>query len=292
MEGTIPFEVVCDGYNLYRAWMEVRTGRTAAARQQGAGVDGVTVADWEAGWQQRLRALQRDLLSGAYRPSPLLRFEVPRRRPACLAGVAAGDRSEAGTRTLGIPTVTDRVVQRAVKNLLEPGWEAVFLPCSHGFRPDRSVFTAVAHVLWHEARGLHWVADADIEACFDNIFHDRLLDLLAPAVDDRLLGLIEAWLATGASAPGRGVAQGAVLSPLLANAYLHPFDTALVRSGWALVRYADDWVILCASREEALAALEVAAGVLADLGLALNPQKTAVVPFGPGFRFLGAAFCH
>ena len=152
------------------------------------------------------------------------------------------------------------------------------------------MFTAVAHVLWHQARGLSWVADADVAACFDSLAHDQLLSQVAPAVDDGVLGLIAAWLQAGAAAPGRGVAQGAVISLLLANIYLHPFDEALVGAGLALVRYADDWIVLCASRNETLDALDLAARVLAELDLALNPDKTGVVRFGPEFRFLGAEF--
>lgn len=287
------FEAIADAYALQRAWTEVRGGRTLAARSQGAGVDGVTVAEWEADWPDRLQALQAALLAGTYRPSPLLWFDIPRRSPS-----ARPDRSSEtcqvlenqGMRRLGIPTVTDRIVQRAAKNVLEPVWEPAFLSCNHGFRPNRSVFTAVAHVLWHQARGLEWVVDGDIEACFDNLSHDRLLAETAALGDERVVGLVAGWLQAGASEPGRGVAQGAVISPLLANVYLHPFDVALIRAGLALVRYADDWVILCASRREAQAALDAAAEVLAELGLALNPDKTAIVPFGPGFSFLGADF--
>lgn len=275
--GIVCYEQVCDGYHLQRAWMEVRGGRTAAARQQGAGVDRLTVADWEADWESRLGALQADLRRGVYQPSPLLWFDAPRR--------------EAGrTRRLGIPTVTDRVAQRAVKNLLEPLWEEAFLSCSHGFRPERSVFTAIAHVLWHAARGLRWVADADIASFFDTISHERLLRQLAALEDERLLSLLAGWLAVGAAAPGRGVAQGAVISPLLANVYLHPFDAALVRAGWALVRYADDLVVLCADPDQALQALAHVNQTLTDLDLALNEAKTAVAPFGPEFSFLGATF--
>jgi group II intron reverse transcriptase/maturase len=286
----VRLEDVGDGYRLQQAWLELRGGRTLAARQQGAGVDGVTLADWEADSQWHLENLRADLLGGTYRPSPLLWFDLPRRSHPEPSGRAAGAGQHGGRRRLGIPTVTDRVVQRAVKNLLDPIWEQSFLSCSHGFRPDRSVFTAVAHVLWHAAHGLGWVADADIEACFDRLAHDRLLSQVAPTVDDGVLGLIAAWLKAGAAAPGLGVAQGAVISPLLANIYLHPFDEALVGAGLALVRYADDWVVMCSSQDEALEALDLAAGVLARLDLALNQAKTGVVPFGPGFRFLGAEF--
>lgn len=271
------FEAVCHTYNLRRAWVEVRAGRTRADRHKGAGVDGVTVADWETHWQARVGDLQASLLHGTYRPSPLLWFDVPRREPG-------------RTRRLGIPTVTDRVIQRAVKNVLEPIWEKVFLSCSHGFRPNRSVFTAVAHVLWHQERGLCWVADADVEACFDTIVHRRLLAQLEPLGDERVLALIAGWLELGAAAAGRGVAQGAVISPLLANVYLHPFDVAIVGRGLALVRYADDLVVMCANPHDARRALAVVDQALAGLDLSLNREKTAVVPFGPRFSFLGAQF--
>jgi group II intron reverse transcriptase/maturase len=277
-------EAVCDGYNLQQAWMEVRGGRTLADRHKGAGVDGVTVATWEDDWAARLRKLQADLLRGTYRPSPLLWFDIARRANG-QEGSSAPRR-----RRLGIPTVTDRVAQRAVKNVLEPIWEAVFLSCSHGFRPERSVTTAIAHVLWHEAQGLRWVVDADIEDCFDSILHRRLLAQLQPMEDDRVTNLIASWLEVGAASPGHGVAQGAVISPLLANIYLHPFDVAMVQAGQAVVRYADDFVILCADPQMAQNTLAYVAAVLDELALRLNKAKTTIVPFGPGFRFLGAEF--
>ena len=287
------FETVCDACTLQRAWMEVRDGRTRADRHRGAGVDGVTVAEWEVDWQARLAALQAGLWQDTYRPSPLLWFDIPHpsRGEACPRphGEAC---PRPRTRRLGIPTVTDRVAQRAVKNVLEPLWERVFLSCSHGFRPNRSVFTAVAHVLWHQAQGLCWVADADIEAYFDTILHRRLLSQLEPLGDERIVDLIAAWLEVGTLTPGRGVAQGAVISPLLANVYLHPFDVAMVRAGLALVRYADDLVVMCANPHAAQRALELVAGALAELDLALNQDKTAIVPFGPHFSFLGAQFSN
>ena len=271
------FDLVCDISNLERAWTEVWGGRTVAARQQGGGMDGVTVADWARDWPTRLRRLQRELLRGAYEPSETLWAEIPRR--------------EAGrTRRLGIPTVTDRVAQRAVKNVLEPIFEAEFLPCSHGFRPGRSVFTAVSQVLWHEAQGRRWVLDADIEACFDTIPHARLLALIDALGDRRITRLIAQWCEVGTPTPGYGVAQGAVISPLLANIYLHGFDTAMVEAGAALVRYADDFVVMCVDLEEALWALRRAAAALEGLELRLNEEKTVILPFGLDFTFLGAQF--
>jgi len=271
------FEALCDGPNLHQAWLGVWSGRTVASRQTGAGVDGVTIANWAVDWDVRLRALQADLLTGLYRPSPLLWFEIPRTEPG-------------RARRLGIPTIADRVAQRAAKNVLEPIWEAQFLSCSHGFRPERSVFTAVAHVLWHEARGRRWVVDADIAACFDSLEHTRLLDHVVRLGDSQVSDLVSAWLDVSTQTPGLGVAQGAPLSPLLANVYLHPFDVAMVQAGHALVRYADDVVVLCRTRQEAQAALDDAADILAGLDLSLNPEKTRLVPFGPAFTFLGAQF--
>jgi group II intron reverse transcriptase/maturase len=280
-EGVSQFEAICEGENLRRAWLDVWSGRSADARHAGAGLDGVTVAQWADDWDRRLRNLQIDLLTGEYRPAGLLWFDIPRGGPG------------GGTRRLGIPTVTDRVAQRAAKNVLEPLWEPRFLSCSHGFRPGRSVFTAVAHVLWHEGCGRRWVVDGDIETCFDSLDHARLLRQIAAAGDPRVAELVECWLATAAG-PGaeRGIAQGAPLSPLLANIYLHPFDVALVGGGHALVRYADDFVILCKTRRQAEAALEAAAGALASIGLRLNAAKTGLLPFGPDFTFLGARFCE
>jgi RNA-directed DNA polymerase len=273
----ILFNLVYEPYNLLLAWQKVWQGRTWAERRRGAGVDGVTLADWEPERDARLQALGAALREGSYRPEPLLYFEIPR-----------GESGE--TRRIGIATVTDRVAQRAVQNVLEPLLEAHFLSCSHGYRPNRSVFTAVAHILWHQARGLNWVLDADISAYFDTVVHARLLAQLDGLQDVRLSALITAWLEVGASAPGRGLAQGAVISPLLANLYLHPFDVALIEAGWALVRYADDFVILCADAAAARVALVDAADALAALELDLNGEKTTIVPFGADFEFLGARF--
>jgi retron-type reverse transcriptase len=144
--------------------------------------------------------------------------------------------------------------------------------------------------LWHQARGLNWVADADIEAYFDTLENWRLLRQLEALGDERLVALIAGWLEVGAASPGHGVAQGAVISPLLANIYLHPFDTRLVRAGLALVRYADDLVVMCTSQDEARRAMGWVKGTLEELGLALNQDKSAVRPFDPDFSFLGARF--
>jgi group II intron reverse transcriptase/maturase len=274
------FEAVCDPENLLRAWQQVYRGKTRRARQRGAGMDGITLAMWEQEVAARLSALQAALRQQTYRPAPLLWFDVPRRR------------RDKAPRRLGIPTVTDRVAQRAVLNILEPLWEPVFLSCSHGFRPQRSVFTAVAHVLWYRAQGLTWVLNADIADFFNTAQHAILMAYLAPLGDTRLLDLLTAWLDVGAERPGQGLAQGAVLSPLQANIYLHAFDCTLVGAGLALVRYADDFVVMCPDLPQAQYALVQAANTLAALDLALNGDKTTIVEFGPDFEFLGAKFCE
>ena len=177
-----------------------------------------------------------------------------------------------------------------MKHVLEPLWEARFLPCSHGFRPGRSVFTAVVDVLHYATAGLQWVADADIADCFAQIAHAQLMTQLTPTVDVRLAALLAAWLEVGAESAGCGLAQGAVLSPLLANIFLHPVDLGMTGAGYALVRYADDFVVMCADLHDAISALDAAEALLGERGLALNSHKTLVQPFGPEFRFLGAVF--
>lgn len=288
------FDAICEPENLAAAWEKVRSGKTWAARQRGAGSDAVTLADWDVTAEQRLAALHTALRQGAYRPAPLLWFAVPRRRPRRSATGAA---PTAELRQLGIPTVTDRVAQRAALNVLEPLWETVFLPCSHGYRPGRSVFTAVTQVLRYHARGLTWVLDADIADYFNTVQHALLMELLTPLGDAHLMALIADWLRAGsadnpAARSGQGLAQGAVLSPLLANIYLHPFDTVMTEAGWALVRYADDFVILGTDLPQAQQALVQAAATLAESGLSLNREKTTIVEFGPDFEFLGARFCE
>ena len=275
--GSDLFSMVCDGYNLQRGWSEVRHGKTSPARRRSAGIDGVSIAQWEQDWPARLRQLQTELIRGEYQPAPLLWFDIPRSEPGRY-------------RRLGIPTITDRVAQRTLKNVLEPFYEVQFLSCSHGFRPGRSVETAVSHVLWHVERGRCWVADADIQAYFDSVDHARLLAMLEHLGEPRVIGLIAAWLERGAASPGKGIAQGAVISPLLANVYLHPLDVALVSSGAALVRYADDLVVMCSAPGEAVRALQDVAVMLNALNLDLNREKSTVRPFGPDFEFLGARF--
>jgi RNA-directed DNA polymerase len=263
--------------NLERAWRKVR------ANGGTAGADGQTLRDFETNLLGNLKLLRSELMSGNYRPPRVRVVYVPK---------GSGE-----WRPLGILTVRDRVAQRAVYDALAPMYERKFLECSFGFREGRSTQDAAGLVQRYRDEGQRWVVDGDIKDCFEKIDHQLLMQMLARDVkDERVLRLIEQWLTAQSFNEMRqqkkkvGTFQGGVISPLLANVYLHGFDVELTRAGLALVRYADDWIILNAKKSQAEEALEKAARALERLRLMLNPQKTRITHFDEGFSFLGMFF--
>lgn len=262
------------------AWEKVRANRGAA------GVDGQSIERFEARAEDYLAELTAALSSGSYRPQPVKRVDIPK--------------GPGQTRPLGIPTVKDRIVQTAVKLVIEPIFEVQFLESSYGFRPGRGCKDALREVNRLLKEGYTHVVDADLQGYFDSIPHDKLMERVEASISDgRILELIWGWLkqdilrGTERWTPTGGTPQGAVLSPLLANLYLHPLDARLMAQGYRMVRYADDFVILCRTREEAEAALEIVRAWVEANGLRLHPDKTHVGDCrqaGQGFDFLGYRF--
>lgn len=275
------YDKIADEKTLAAAWKRIDKRTQGAARGRGAGVDGVTVAQFAAEAQTQLPALARALTSGTYRPTPVKRQWIPK---------PGGNKK----RPLGLPTVADRVVQEAARGVIEPVWEEQFLDASHGFRPGRSTDSACLMLEAHLEQGKVWVVDADITGCFDNIAHRALIGLLARRIaDGKVLRLVESMLTAGVmegwslERNSAGTPQGGVISPLLCNIALHELDTRLEAQGIAWVRYADDFVLLCQTRQQAEHARDIAAEALAPLGLTLSPEKTRVTHLDEGFDFLG-----
>lgn len=252
----------------------------------GAGVDHVTIAQYESRLEENLKSLSERLRSGTYRPQSIRRVWIPK----------PGSREK---RPLGIPTVQDRVVQSALRNALEPIFERDFAAQSYGFRPGRGAKDALRRV-WHLLQaGYTQVVDADLRSYYDTIPRRQLLARVEAKVSDGpVLELVEAYLRQevmeGAEhwTPEEGTPQGAVLSPLLSNIYLDPLDHRLAGLGLEMVRYADDFVILCRTQQEAEAALAEVKRWTAESGLSLHPDKTRIVDATQrgGFDFLGYHF--
>jgi RNA-directed DNA polymerase len=256
-----------------------------AANKGAAGVDHVTVKMFDERLDENLKNLSEDLQSGRYRPQQIRRHYIPK----------PGSKEK---RPLGIPTVRDRVVQTAVRNALEPIFERDFAEHSYGFRPGRGCKDALRRVDQLLKEGYTYVVDADLKSYFDTIPHDRLLALVAQKVSDgRVLSLIESFLKQGVLegmrewTPEEGSPQGGCISPLLSNIYLNPLDHLMAHQGFEMVRYADDFVILCRSPEEAAKALALVQQWAAEAGLTLHPEKTKIIDAkDAAFDFLGYRF--
>ena len=262
------------------SWHRVRANKGAA------GVDGLSIGRFAAKADLYLSELAAALREGCYRPQAVKRVDIPK--------------GDGRTRPLGVPTVKDRIVQQAVKLAIEPIFEVAFCEGSYGFRPGRGCHDALREVDRRIKEGYTFVVDADLASYFDSIPHERLMARVEEKVSDgRLLDLIRAWLDADILkglerwTPTSGTPQGAVLSPLLANIYLDPLDRLMAERGYHMVRYADDFVILTRSREEADAALALVRAWVAENGLTLHPEKTRVGDCrqpGEGFDFLGYRF--
>lgn len=273
------FDKVFSERNLLASLQQVASKRGAA------GVDHVSADQFVRGLPESLREVSDQLKRGMYKPQSIRRVHIP--KPGTTE-----------TRPLGIPTVRDRMVQGAVVNVVEPIFERDFAEHSYGFRPGRGCKDALRRVDQLLKAGYVHVVDADLKGYFDSIPHDRLITRLKEKITDgSVLSLIESFLKAQVMdglegwTPTAGAPQGAVLSPLLSNVYLDPLDHLMVREGFEMVRYADDFVILCRTPEEASRALELVRGWVAENGLELHPTKTKVVDARTvGFDFLGYHF--
>jgi RNA-directed DNA polymerase len=265
--------------NLASAWKQVASNRGSA------GIDKVSIQHYKRHAQKRLDRTSELLQTGKYTPSGVRRVWIDK----------PGSKDK---RPLGIPTVTDRVVQTALRNVIEPIFEKEFADCSYGFRPKRGCKDALRQVDRLIKQEYRYVVDADLKGYFDSIPQDKLMERVADRIaDGRILELLQAYLSqkvveTASSwTPEAGTPQGAVISPLLANIYLNPLDWLMSNQGFKMIRYADDFVVMCTSPAEAEQALEMISNWTAQAGLTLHPEKTKVVNVDvDGFEFLGYRF--
>ena len=265
---------------LERAWELVSKNKGAG------GVDGVTIERFEGMKDKCLKELAEALKNGSYKPEAVRRVYIPK-----------GDGTQ---RPLGIPCVKDRIVQAAVKMTLEPVFEKEFLSMSYGFRPGIGAKDALREVDGLLKEGSVWVVDADVQKYFDSIPKDKLMDKVRTRIaDGKILDLVQSFLDQSIMeecktwTPTKGTPAGAVLSPLLANIYLHDLDVLMTNKGYRMVRYADDFVTLCNSEEEANKALDEVRRWMTENGLTLHPDKTHIgncTIAGQGFEFLGYRF--
>ncbi|MBO3460373.1 CRISPR-associated endonuclease Cas1 [Aetokthonos hydrillicola Thurmond2011] len=263
--------------NFQRAWEKV------AGNRGGAGIDGETIDSFASNQTVNIYQLLRAVANSTYEPQPYKQVVIPKKNGK--------------QRELKIPTVRDRIVQQALLNVLNPVFEEKFLPVSFAYRPNLSYINAVEKIADWRDMGYVWVFDADIAKFFDNIDHFRLLKEVRLHIDNSgILCLIKSWISVGMLTleglilPQKGIPQGAVVSPLLANIYLHEFDELVSATDLKLVRYADDFVVLSHSQERILLAQLEIVNLLDSMGLTINTEKTQITNFNRGFRFLGHGF--
>jgi CRISP-associated protein Cas1 len=272
--------------NFWTAWEKVRRNNGCA------GVDGETIAHFSRHADHNLQQMRRAIARGTYQPLPLRSLSIPKKSRS-----RPGEPPKTEWRGLAVPTVRDRIVQQALLNLLHPILEPQFEESSFAYRPGRSYKGAVRQVeIWQE-RGYDWLLDADVVKYFDNVQHLRLLAELQERVHDSAVGeLVERWIDSGVTTaeglilPEKGIAQGSVVSPILANVYLDDFDEAVTEAGLKLVRYADDFVVLAKSKGQIEQAQGLVDQLLEGMGLELHPEKTRITNFRQGFHFLGHTF--
>lgn len=266
--------------NLYNAWKEVKK------KKGSPGVDGVSIALFGSRLDHNLIDLQNRLKNGDYSPLPLLKFYAPKK--------------DGEKRPLCIPAIVDRVAQRAFLRVIDPIIDPHFSDASFGYRRGRSAISAVRKIFHYQRQGYNQIIHADIDAYFEHIDHDLLLEKLSRLVNNsEVIELVKQWLKVDIyeggrllKAPRKGLPQGAVISPLLANLYLNEFDKAFEQTDFKLIRFGDDFLILCKDGPSAKAALQMAFELIKELALNLNQDKTKIIHFNDGFRFLGATFSN
>jgi len=270
---------IYDMGNLKDAWEKVKSNKGCA------GIDKQSINDFEKQSEQYLREIQRAVKNGTYEATPVMRKFIPK--------------GDGKLRPLGIPTVKDRILQQAAKNVIEQIFEMKFLDCSYGYRPNKSAHQAVEQIKKYVQQGYTWVIDADVEKFFDSVDHKLLMSFVAEEISDgKVLSLIELWLKAGVMNDGeikettKGTPQGGVISPLLANIYLNEMDEQVTKIyGVRMVRYADDLVILCKTKEKAERTMKQVEEILTGLKLRLNKKKTKIVNMNQeSFGFLGFKF--
>lgn len=259
--------------NMRAAWDDISDKGSAA------GVDRISVKRWRRNWEERLADLAMSVKCNTYKPLPLRRYSKPKK--------------SGGYRHYAIPTVTERVLQRAVLRVIDDRFERLFLDCSYGYRPRRSVADAVRQIVLLRVNDYQWVLDADIDECFDSLDHELIEQFFDQKVNDPIVRrLIRQWLQVGRRDPDvpKGIPLGAVISPLLCNIYLHRIDLRLTELGYYPIRYADDFCVFCASEPEAQQALVDTMEIVTELRLQLEPSKTVITTFDEGFDYLGVWF--